>query len=277
MNKIIQSYFTTGEFSKLCNVTKHTLFHYDKIGLFSPEFVDSNGYRYYSVAQYDTFDVIAILKELGMPLNKIKDYLDNRSPEGLAILLKQQETFIDNKIKRLKKINKLIQNKIRVTESSLLKDIYKIQEIEETEDEYYLSSEEAKETGDKAITIYIAKLINLCTELNLYSHYSLAGLRDISDIENSIYEKYSRFCIRIDNPNIKQIPVHIKYKGRYLVGHHFGGFDNIGDTYEKLKTHAKNHHLKYEGYFYEETILDALSVKGYENYLMKISVKLKDI
>ena len=30
-------YLTTGEFAKLVGTTKHTLFHYDAIGLFCPE------------------------------------------------------------------------------------------------------------------------------------------------------------------------------------------------------------------------------------------------
>lgn len=32
-----ERYIKTGEFAKLVGVTKHTLFYYDKIGLFSPE------------------------------------------------------------------------------------------------------------------------------------------------------------------------------------------------------------------------------------------------
>ena len=35
---------TTGEFAKICNVKKHTLFHYDDIGLLKPDYYDKNGY-----------------------------------------------------------------------------------------------------------------------------------------------------------------------------------------------------------------------------------------
>lgn len=44
-------YMTTGEFARRMGVTKNMLFHYDKIGLFSPEIVDTNEYRYYSIYQ----------------------------------------------------------------------------------------------------------------------------------------------------------------------------------------------------------------------------------
>ena len=60
-------------------VTKHTLFHYDEIGLFRPEKKGENGYRYYSMAQIEVFDVIYTLKDLDMPLSEIREYLDRRS------------------------------------------------------------------------------------------------------------------------------------------------------------------------------------------------------
>lgn len=47
-------YMTTGEFAALMGVSKHTLFHYDDIGLFSPEYVAENGYRMYSLYQLET-------------------------------------------------------------------------------------------------------------------------------------------------------------------------------------------------------------------------------
>ena len=75
--------FTTGEFARLCGVKRHTLFHYDEIGIFSPALRGENGYRYYAPAQIEVFHVIAALKELGMPLAEIRSYLDRRSPAAL--------------------------------------------------------------------------------------------------------------------------------------------------------------------------------------------------
>ena len=37
-------YLTTGELAKLMHVTKNTLFHYDKIGLFSPRVLSCQAY-----------------------------------------------------------------------------------------------------------------------------------------------------------------------------------------------------------------------------------------
>ena len=86
---------TTGEFARLAGTTKHTLFHYDKIGLLSPEWKLPNQYRYYSVSQLEIFDVICILKEIGMSLEEIKSYLDNRTPELFLELLKKETSAIE--------------------------------------------------------------------------------------------------------------------------------------------------------------------------------------
>ena len=78
--------FTTGEFAALCGVTKHTLFHYDALGILSPARVGENGYRYYAPQQLEVFHVIETLRELDMPLSEIRAYLDRRSPGELVAL-----------------------------------------------------------------------------------------------------------------------------------------------------------------------------------------------
>lgn len=95
-------YMTTGEFARRMGVTKNTLFHYDNIGLFSPEIVDTNEYRYYSIYQMEVFDTIIILKEMGVPLNEIKKFMDHRSPESLMELFEKEDKKITEQIIRLK-------------------------------------------------------------------------------------------------------------------------------------------------------------------------------
>ena len=91
-------YLTTGEFARLAGTTKHTLFHYDKIGLLSPERKSTNQYRYYAASQLEIFDVITILKEIGMPLEEIKSYLDNRTPKLFLELLEKETFAIEKRI-----------------------------------------------------------------------------------------------------------------------------------------------------------------------------------
>ena len=52
--------------------------------------MDTNDYRYYSIYQMEVFDTIIILKEMGMPLNEIKEFMDHRSPESLMELFEKR-------------------------------------------------------------------------------------------------------------------------------------------------------------------------------------------
>jgi len=80
-------YFSTGEFAKLANISKQTLIFYDKKRIFSPEYKDENTFRYYSLKQFDTLDILLSLRDIGLSLENIKDYLDNRTPKDAIDML----------------------------------------------------------------------------------------------------------------------------------------------------------------------------------------------
>lgn len=115
MSNILEQYFTTGEFAKLWGVKKQTLFHYDEIGIFKPAIKKKNGYRYYSYQQFEVFGVISILKEMGMSLQEIKIYLDNRSPEQLVHLFSEKIERINREIEHLNKLKHVMNDKIEMT------------------------------------------------------------------------------------------------------------------------------------------------------------------
>ncbi len=84
-----------GEFAWLSQVTVETLRYYDRIGLLKPAHLDQfTGYRYYSLAQLARLNRILALKDLGLPLEKIMQILEQKISTGeiRAILeLKQIE------------------------------------------------------------------------------------------------------------------------------------------------------------------------------------------
>ena len=44
--------YSSGEFAKRAGVNKRTLHYYNDIGLFCPEFIEENGYHYYTCFQF---------------------------------------------------------------------------------------------------------------------------------------------------------------------------------------------------------------------------------
>jgi DNA-binding transcriptional MerR regulator len=66
-----------GEFSALTRVSIKTLRYYDELGLLKPLRIDpATGYRYYSGSQLPRLHRILALKDLGFPLNRVAEALD---------------------------------------------------------------------------------------------------------------------------------------------------------------------------------------------------------
>lgn len=131
-----KKYYTTGEFAELCGIKKKTLFHYDDIDLFKPEKVMSNGYRYYSKYQLEVFNVISVLKEIGMPLKEIKKFLDKRNPENTLQLLKYEKEQVEKEIHNLKRIQKLLEVKLNLIEVGINSTSELVLEEKEEENSY---------------------------------------------------------------------------------------------------------------------------------------------
>ena len=75
--------YHAAEFARLAGIPKKTLLYYDEIGLFRPARVEPNGYRVYSWYQLDRLALIAALRNLGVPLRQIREYLTHSDPERL--------------------------------------------------------------------------------------------------------------------------------------------------------------------------------------------------
>ncbi|MGW1338664.1 MerR family DNA-binding transcriptional regulator [Streptomyces rubiginosohelvolus] len=63
---------TIGEFARLSRLSAKALRRYDELGLLRPALVDPvNGYRYYDPVQVEGARLVAWLRRIGMPLNRI--------------------------------------------------------------------------------------------------------------------------------------------------------------------------------------------------------------
>ncbi len=74
---------TIGDFSRMTHLSIAALRHYHQVGLLLPSQIDpDSGYRFYAPEQVQIAQVIRRFKDLGMPLNEIKEVLD--APDAAA-------------------------------------------------------------------------------------------------------------------------------------------------------------------------------------------------
>ena len=104
-------YLTIKEFTKFSGITVSSLRHYDKKGILCPAKRGENfqnKYRYYSPLQITTVKMIRVLTEIGVPLETIKDLMQDRSPEKVVKLLNKNRDKVASRIRFLQEINSVI-------------------------------------------------------------------------------------------------------------------------------------------------------------------------
>lgn len=104
--------FLIGELAALFQISTDTLRYYDKIGLFKPDVVGGNGYRYYSLRNFFKLSRILFLRDLDIPLEDLKIYMDDKNAEKLVLLLSEKQLELDQKIQSFTNLRTKIQQKL---------------------------------------------------------------------------------------------------------------------------------------------------------------------
>lgn len=101
---------TTGQFSKLANVTNRTIRYYDKVGLLNPSSLGENGYRYYCEEDFFKLQRILLLKQLGFSLEEIMTMAHNDDLSSLKESISMQIELVDKKIAYLTVLKETLKN-----------------------------------------------------------------------------------------------------------------------------------------------------------------------
>jgi len=93
------SNYTTGEIAKLCGVTVRTVQYYDTRGILTPAALSEGGRRLYSDGDLRRMRVICFLRELGLPIDTVKQILaEQNAGSVIDLLLQQQEAALREEI-----------------------------------------------------------------------------------------------------------------------------------------------------------------------------------
>lgn len=272
-NKNIK-YFTTGEFAKICKVNKQTLIYYDQIGLLSPIFKDDNGYRYYSIAQYDLFSVIELLKTLGMSLKGIQNYLAEQSPNAFLTLMRQQQQIVAQKRKELELIEGMIKVKIGSLEEAANIDFNEITIERYPEATFYLSRNIENVTEEQFVQA-VADFIDELDRSQLDTGHPIGGMTRREQVLAGNYTNYSHLYMEQPSPRAGH-PYFKAIAGDCLVGYHIGTTETLPKTYERLFKVMGEQGYKLGQYVYEEYIYDAIVKKREEDYVTKIMLEIEN-
>lgn len=106
----MKEYYLINEVSKITEIPVSTLRYYSTENLITPAFKDkNNNYNYYSLEQIFNLKLINYIRNLGISLEQIKEYVLNKGEDNLEKILKEIISEIQNKIINLKMQKKIIE------------------------------------------------------------------------------------------------------------------------------------------------------------------------
>lgn len=111
-----QMYYTPSELSQLSGCSRQLLVYYDNEDILKPAYINEHGYRYYHLWQWALLEIILSLRKMEVPLNEIKEYVQNPSPEYLTQLYKNRLTECENQIAKLQHQKQQLEQCIRPLE-----------------------------------------------------------------------------------------------------------------------------------------------------------------
>ena len=254
-------FLTVHEFADLHNVNKRTLHYYDAAGIFSPRKTGNNGYRYYTYSQSAEFEIILALRDLGMSLDEIKEYVSKRGSESFKGMLLQKGREIHEKINRLKYIQALIKKEHDDLETALSDSINNI-EIIETDPEYFMFTDVRDITyeDDIAEKVYDNFAAHGIKENPL--HYFNAGYGSVISAEkiySGRYGEYDYMYVKIPKGKNRK-NLYMRQAGKYLCAFSENTSSSLRASYEKLISYSESEHIILKGYAFETPVSNLIRI-----------------
>ena len=267
-----QPIFSIGEFARLCGVKKDTLFHYDQIGLLKPDRVAANGYRYYTIQQYFTFQIIAALREVGMPLREIRRYLDSQSASTLLPLLEEQQNQLSRQRRHLEQLEQLLRStaaSLRVGAAHRAGELF----LERQPAMTLVVMPACTDPADKEYQKNLQDHIRRCRQGGSPNHLSLGGLVPYDNLVRGIWQE-SLFWTPA-GPACGPDCLYGKPEGLYAVYYHQGGYDSLPQAYQTLCRRVREMGYQPAGDLFEEDLLNFLSQADQASYLLKLNLLVR--
>ncbi|WP_250673734.1 MerR family transcriptional regulator [Paraclostridium ghonii] len=269
-------YLSIGQMAKLNNISVQTLRHYEKLELLIPSYTNENtGYRYYSMKDFNTIDLIKQCKAMGMSLEEIKDVTNNyKSLESIVNILGNQKQIITEKIKELENIkNKIesLENKIGISLEKGLNNVF-VKNNEERKFKIY----NYKDRYTDEFEINLRKVLleverdyeNVNAEIAFTTSY-----KDMKVNQNVIYKNV---MINLgEDKNFTDEKIIIIPKGRYVTMYFDDAYRDAGKYYNVIMKYIKENKIETIGDFHEIYIMTRVGMDGKEKSLGQIEILMK--
>ncbi len=267
--------YSVNDISSICNLSRRQLRYYEERGLITNVVRDSkNNYRYYTEEHVATLSVIKGLREIGFPLEAIKELLENNNLSTFKKTIRQGMANAREELSR--SVTKYEQSTEKL--SQLLEAVFIL------ENKYGNSAQPFKKENCELVNypakdvVYISGQGNFWEDtLNFYKQgakleqiieeYGLTKIAPRISLFDGHFDAVNGGFINGDHhiefmyeikerhsncPHCKHIPGF-----RAVSANHVGDYDkNLRDIYDAMFAWSREHGLKLANVSYEESLMD---------------------
>lgn len=269
--------FRIGEFARLAQVTKDTLFHYERMGVLVPDFIDdTNGYRYYSAPQFFHLEMIKALRESGLSLEEIRDFKNHYNPERYLRIMTRQRDVLEKQIRHMEQLRNTLDSSIRMTEDTLNEELDLPKLIEE-EKQYLitlLTEDIDEDITPEHDTRDVSNLILYCAKNDIEILQPVGSVIPAGELarENPVP---GTLCFPLKAP-VTDVNMAVKPAGTYLVLFHKDLYGGREEAWRTLFAYIREHGLRVSGNGYEFEVCGYLNVETPEEFIIRYSVQVEE-
>ena len=276
--RLSEDYLLINEVARLHGLTKKTILHYDKIGLFKPSYVDEEtGYRYYSHEQLPYLKQIIYLKDLDFSLDEIQALLDDRDFLNLIDKLHIRLDQVKDEQKRLEIMRKDLEYLINYYQRVQFldeRDLYK-PGIKLYNDRYAIYHLCENENSVKEVMLSYRTLLRKLISLSIFSQmpYGTIVLEPFEK-EGLKHDYYDQIGAFISLPHQMNLEGEICVEaGKYAYMYKKGGYYDP-DAVLKLMEWIKDNGYQPVGNIYDYSLIDYTFTHSNEEMIQEIQIKV---
>lgn len=270
--------YTISKFAAMTDTPVETIKYYDKIGLIKPAKIDpQNHYRYYSLLQCYTISHIKSFRSLGMSLDEIKQYFENKDINSSTKLLHDRINILDDQIERLNIQKEMLKIKLKHMNMALIAmarpdDII----INQYPERYYFSFGNVAKTQEE-VNLSCWKLEHALSKYYQATYrYQLGFLIPQNELASDISTTTSIVFAFTDSSADISMPLSAIPAGKFVCGYHTGTYLKRSALILRLMDYIQKNNYKISGDILQIKLFDEDDAMNKDEFFYQIQIPITE-
>ena len=261
----MKQYYTIGEISKIYQIGTDSLRYYEKLGILSPR-RGANGYRIYGLDDLWKLNVIRDLRRLDFPMEKIRNYMQNRSIESTRTLLEEELGLIEEHMKALEKLKENVSERLSTLEKATRQPLDTVILKHFPKRKCYILNHLYH--TDEEMDMLIKQLMNKDkNHLYIIGNNRIGSFLPLEDATQNRFGNYAGVFI-IDPNGTDELD-----EGDYLSVCYQGNSHQHKSYFPMIQEYADKHHLILSGDLLEFLWIDIHQSANYGEHITELQIK----